>query len=178
MVCYRPNPEHIIYSHGSQSLFLPPKFVAVATTTIQPAKKRRIHPTEDGDQLTMSDNHGKLQPSKKQRIEKLVAGSVGVSQGNKSIRARKTKLSPLVPTCDQDPRPSFENKIPHDPLLGQIALPKFSPYVSAWDQVPKSSSEKVVSTLSPYVSTWDQEPKSVSEKEIPQESFLGQITHP
>lgn len=126
----------------------------------------------------MSDEEGKLQPLKKKRSVNLATDSMGVSQGIKATTAGKTKLTPLVPTCDQDPKSSFENKTSHDPLLGQLPLPKFSSYVSAWDQVPKSSSEKVASTLSPYVSTWDQVPKSVSENEIPQEPFPCQITLP
>lgn len=126
----------------------------------------------------MSNDDGKLQPPKKQRSVKLVTDSMGVSQAIKSIIARKTKLSPLVPRRDQNQKSSFENKAPHDPLLGQTPEPKLSPYVSTWDQVPKSSSEKVFSTLPPYVSTWDQTPDSVSENEIPQGPFPGQITLP
>lgn len=126
----------------------------------------------------MGEDDGKLQRLRRRGGVRLVTDSTGVSQGIKSTTARKIKLSPLVPTCDQYPRPSFENKTSHGPLLGQIPLPKFSSYVPAWDQVPKSSSGKVVSRLSPYVSTWDQKPKSVSEKEIPQEIFPGQITLP
>lgn len=151
---------------------------ADTTTPIQPAKKRRGHPTEDGAQLMVSDDDGKLQPPKKQRSVKLATASMGVSQGIKSTTARKTKISPLVPACDQEQKSSFENKTPYGHLPGQIPLPKLSPYVSTWDQMPESSSEKVFSTLSPYVSTWDQAPKSVSENEMLQEPFPGHITLP
>lgn len=129
----------------------------------------------------MSNNDdGKLQPLKKPRSVKLVTYSmdVGVSQEIKSTTARKTKLSALMPIRDEDPKPSFEHKVSRDSLLGQTPLPKLSPYVSPWDQVPKSSSEKAFNTLSPYVSTWDQTPKSVSENEIARQPCLGQITLP
>lgn len=94
-----------------------------------------------------------MQPLKKKRSVKLVIDSMGVSQ-------------------------DIENKTCQDLLLGQLLLPKLSSYVSAWDQVPKSSTKKVVSALSPYVSTWDQVPKSVSENDVTQEPFSGQISLP
>lgn len=127
--------------------------MAAARSSIPPAKKRRSHPKEDGFRLIISDEEGKMQPLKKKRSVKLVTDSMGVSQG-------------------------IENETCQDLLLGQLLLPKLSSYVSAWDQVPKSSTEKVVSALSPYVSTWDQVPKFVSENEITKEPSSGQITLP
>lgn len=148
----------------------------------------------------MSDEEGIMQPVKKKRSGKVMNDSMGVSQG---IRSTPTKISPLVwRSWDQTPVSSSENITSQDPFLGQIPLPKFSPFVSAGDQVPKAPYEKVVSTLAPYVSefehlhkapykrvastdtlapyvsTWDQVPKSVSENEIRQETFTRQVTLP
>lgn len=125
----------------------------------------------------MSDDDGKLQPLKKQRSVKLWTNSMGANQGIKSTTARKVGFSLLVPTCDEDPNSLVENETSQDTPNGQIPLHKLSPYVSSWDQVPKSSS---ASTLSPYISTWDQQlPKSVSEKqEMVQKPFSRKITLP
>lgn len=151
---------------------------AKTTTQNQPAKKRRSrHTAADGAHLMMSDDDGKLQPLKKQRGVKVGTNSMGANQGIKSSTARKVMFSLLVPTCDEDPDSLVENETSHDTPKGQIPLHKLSPYVSSWDQVPKSSS---ASTLSPYVSTWDQQlPKSVSEKqEMVQKPFSRKITLP
>lgn len=160
---------------------------AKTTTKKQPskkqlAKKRRSRPTADRAHLMMSsDDDGKLQPLKKQRSVKPGTDSMGVSQGIKSTTTgRKTKPSPLVPTCDEDPNSLVENETSDDPHKGQVVLPKLSPYVPSWNKVSKASSgKKVASTLSPYVSTWDQQPaKSVTENKMAQKAFPSKKTLP